>query len=158
MFSQYTLNHTLTNQSPYTNGQTIIHTQPNYTLEPQNIQPSHFFGQTQSQVEPEKIITDNIIPTVTYPFNLNTDCVSDIELKLENTVITIENSKIISNKPLFIKYNGNVLYVWNVVSYPNKIIGSKGNTFMDGYNVLDFDNSNVKSVYQFGNTEWDNYL
>lgn len=124
-------------QTPYSNGQTVIYTQPNY-----------------AQMEPEKIITDNVMPSTTYPFNLNTYDVSDIELKLENTTVTIENSEIISNKPLFIKYNGNVLYVWNTVYYPNKIIGSKGNTFTDGHNILDFDNTSIKSIYSFDNVKW----
>ena len=137
MFTQYTYQIPTPTQTPYSNGQTVIYTQPNYT-----------------QMEPEKIITDNVMPSTTYPFNLNTDDVSDIELKLENTTVKIENSEIISNKPLFIKYNGNVLYVWNTVYYPNKIIGSKGNTFTDGHNILDFDNTSIKSIYSFDNVKW----
>jgi len=39
------------------------------------------------------------------------------------------------------------LRIWNSVNFPNNVIGTKGNLYIDGYNLLDFNNNNVKSKY-----------
>lgn len=121
----------------YTNGQTIVYTQTNSTYMP-----------------PELIISDNIHSVTTYPFSLETNGISDIELKLNNTYITINNSEIISDKPICIQCIGCKLRVWNVQASTNNSISTKGNTYVDGYNILDFDNNNVKSLYLINSTTW----
>lgn len=121
----------------YTNGQTIIYAQGNSTY-----------------IAPELIISDNISPVTTYPFSLETNGISDIELKLNNTHITINNSEIISDKPIYIQCIGCKLRVWNVNVSTNNSISTKGNTYVDGYNILDFDNNNVKSLYLINSLTW----
>ena len=124
-------------QNPYTNGQTIFHTQT-----------------SSSTPEAEIIIPDNIQPTSRYPFNVETAGIEKIEIKLENTALDITDSYIISNKPIFIKCVGNRLYIWNAQSYPNNIISTKGTTYIDGYNILDFDNTNIKSAFAYDEKSW----
>jgi len=124
-------------QYPYTNGQTMSHIQTN-----------------SATTEPEIIITDNIRPIITYPFNLETNGITQIELKLENTTISIGNLQIVADKPIFIQCIGSNLRIWNIKIYPNNTIGTKGNIYVDNYNIVDFDNNNIKSAYMYHYTSW----
>jgi len=113
------------------------------------------YTQTNTRIlEQEIIITDNIQPINMYPFNITTDTICNIELKIVDTTITIDDTHIIANKPIFIECINDTLRIWNIKSYPNNSISSKGNTFVNGYNLLDFNNNNIKSSYTYNCTQW----
>lgn len=118
-------------------GQTMQYTQPSINI-----------------LKPEIVITDNVKPVDVYPFNISADSISNIELKLENTNVTIDNMTITANKPIFIECVSDTLRIWNIKSNPNNSISFKGNIFVDGYNILDFDNNNIKSLYTYNYKKW----
>lgn len=118
-------------------------------------------GQTEKYVqptyiahEPEKFVTDNIIATNTYPFNLNSNEIHNIEFKLDSTNICISDNHLSTNKPIFVECVGDTLRVWNIISRPNNTMSTKGNIIIDGYNVLDFNNNNIKVMDQYNYTQW----
>lgn len=51
-----------------------------------------------------------------YPFNLKyPSCILNIKLKLDNTLLKLTNEEVVSNKPIFIEYNQNDLFIWNTI-------------------------------------------
>lgn len=118
-------------------------------------------GQTVSYVqpssiilEPELLIGDNNKPGYYYPFNLDTTGISNIEMKLDNTNINIDSKKIISNNPIFIQCVGSTLQIWNTKSSPNNKMSTKGNTYVDGFNIIDFNNNNITSAITYDHKNW----
>lgn len=102
----------------------------------------------------ETVTLDNISPVNEYPFDTTMDKIYKIELKLNDTTITINNTSIVANKPILIECIGGTLRVWNLTFFPNNVIGTKGNLYIDGYNLLDFDNKNIKSKYIYELKTW----
>jgi len=83
-----------------------------------------------------------------YPFNLNpNDQISMIKLKLSNTSITINNDNIIADKPIFIEYKNDILFIWNTIQYPLKIEES----YRDNIYYLDFEGNEITAwpIYHF---------
>lgn len=71
-----------------------------------------------------------------YPFNLIAEeNIDSIDLKLENTSISISRTKIISDKPLFIELKSSILRVWNCL--PSHDIYDE--TYRDDFSYACFD-------------------
>ncbi len=78
-----------------------------------------------------------------------------MEFKLEKTMLTICRNKITSDKPILVDMQGDVLRVWNTQATPHNVLGTQGNTYVDGYDILDFDNNAIKCAYDYKTSEWD---
>uniref|UniRef100_A0A6C0C761 Uncharacterized protein n=1 Tax=viral metagenome TaxID=1070528 RepID=A0A6C0C761_9ZZZZ len=102
----------------------------------------------------ETVTIDNIAPVTEYPFNTVMDNICNVDFKLNDTIITITSTIIVSNKPILIECVADTLRVWNLTYFQNNVIGTKGNLYIDGYNLLDFDNNNVKSMYIYELKSW----
>ena len=85
---------------------------------------------------------------------MNTSGTTNLDLKLENTTVTITGSKISSSEPIFIEFANSTLRIWNIRQTPNHIVSTKGNTYLDGYNMLDFNNNSIKSAHHYDYKEW----
>lgn len=104
--------------------------------------------------EPEIVLHDSIAAIHSYPFAISFEKIANFELKLENTTVSIHQYKIVSDKPIFIETSNDILRIWNILVTPHNILGTQGNTYVDGYNILDFNNNSIKSVYSYVNTSW----
>lgn len=106
--------------------------------------------------EPEKFAIDNQTSQILYPFNVKsyTSPITKMELKINNTTLRISNFSVWADKPIFIEYAQNVLYVWNCSYTENFIISNKGNTTMDGYILKDFNDNDRKAIQKFEYYSW----
>jgi hypothetical protein len=118
-------------------GQTVRHTQPGSVIP-----------------NPEVLLQDGTNKANAYPFECNSTNITQIETKLENTALTINPNQIIADKPILFQCIGQILRIWNYSDTPNNVISNKGNTYTDGYNILDFDNNPIKSAYQYVQKNW----
>lgn len=122
----------------YVEGQTVQHHQPISNQLPKK----------------EFIMQDGISPLTTYPYDLSQSNISILEIKLESTILTIKPDQIIADKPILIQTLGSTIRIWNYVSSPNYVISDKGVTYIDGYNMLDWDANPIKITNNFGQSTW----
>lgn len=135
----------------YTNGITSLYFQP-------VINESSFvrqlFQTTESKTKEEVIIKDAIKAMEQYPFNISANNITNLEMKLENTHLTISTDQIISSSPIFIESHNSTLRIWNAHSSPHALLGTQGNTFVEGYDILDFNNHSIKCTEEYQYCKW----
>jgi hypothetical protein len=113
-----------------------------------------FFQPNTAVLALETVTLDNIAPVSEYPFNTSMDNMCNIDFKLNGTAITINNTSVTADKPILIECVADTLRIWNSTCSPNNVIGTKGNLYIDGYNLLDFNNNNIKSKYIYELKTW----
>jgi len=62
-----------------------------------------FFQPNTTVPELETVSLDNIISTEQYPFNTVMDKICNIYIKLNDTMVTINNNNVTANKPILIE-------------------------------------------------------
>ena len=139
-------------EGKYTQGNTYLYHQ-GAEIESNEIR-KYYNIQTAPPLQFEEILPNKMSSIATYPFCISSNSICNIRLKLNDTSLTITNEKIVSNKPIFIKNTNNEFYVWNTEFTPNYVCGSKGNTYIDGYNAIDFDGNLIKCNQCFYYLEW----
>ena len=142
-----------------------VSTVPTYWCQPMNEQDILYWtteGRTINYQQPgfrtkdhEKVIGDNIIGFNVYPFNTqSTIDISSIEMKLDNVEMHISNNEIISNKPICIEVCVDRLCVWNTDIKENRLLTTKGNSIVDGFDLLCFNGDRKKVTHKFNYTKW----
>jgi len=143
-----------TDNMQYTDGTTTINYQ-HKQIESDAIR-SNLYYDFPAYKEPEVVISDFVTLKKEYPFNLPLDNkITEVEFKLDKTNIDITGNRISANKAIFIEAHGSVLRVWNSQVTPHNVLGTQGNTYVDGYDILDFDNNMVKCAFTFNRYFWD---
>jgi hypothetical protein len=137
--------------STETDGTTTLHYQP--TTNDTEILRQSYLSTIPQKVE-EYVITDNVQSVNNYPFSIQLSGITAVELKLNDTIMTIGSDMIISNKPIFIETSRRVLRIWNITSTPHNVLGTQGNTYVDGYDILNFNNSSIKCSHNFTYSSW----
>lgn len=144
--------------SQYTNGTTSLYYQPTdneVTTLRQYFNPYATNTINTINKAVENVISDSVTATQKYPFSISLDKVTNIEMKLEKTFLILSQNKITSNKPIFIESYNDILRIWNIQISPHNVLSTQGNTYVDGYDILDFNNNNIKIQYSYNYTSWD---
>ena len=105
-----------------------------------SIHKQHNYG----KVINEKFIEEKIPGYVNYPFNTqSSDIIDNVQMKINNTILTIQEGNIISNKPVMLEIHNRKLMIWTTDITERRRLTTKGSSVIDGYKMLDFNGKKV---------------
>lgn len=92
------------------------------------------------------VLEDGVDPVRYYPFNVKSNSViNSVYMYLQNNNVQIKDSVIVSTKPILLKVEDNVMYVWTAENSEHFTLDSKGYSKLTGFKINDFDGSKVKT-------------
>lgn len=141
-------------QANTTNEETIIYSSLFQTGTIQDPGTAQYHQPIFASSEVETLITDNILAAEKYPFDIGANNIRNIDFKIADTMIILNNTTVTATKPILIECIGDTLRVWNATHNPNNAITTQGNIFVDGYKLLDYHNNDVKSKYIYEYKSW----
>ena len=110
----------------------------------------------------EYVINDNVNLHVKYPFNTHyTGYINELFIKADNTSIKLniynkDNNqyKIEADKDILFEIKGSSLYIWLAEHAEHKILTTKGQSIMEGYDVIKYDGTKIKTITPHGCPVW----